>query len=499
MRKGVLLFILMFLIFSFSYGETDLKSGDKAMIFNSSYDKTEQPYRLYIPTTYDKSRQYPLLVVLHGKWVNQNAWFDYTPVKEHAEKRGYIVAAPFGRGDYFYRGAAEQDVLDIISEIKKAYNIDNKRVYLIGHSMGGWGTWWIGLRNQDLFATICPMAGMTPADLLPNAELLDPFIIHDADDPIVNVKNSRKPVSIFGKLGVSFRYKEEHGYGHASKMIGDNFENLFDWFDAHQINDKPDRIKIVTRTPAKGKAYWVSIIETRNFPKYASIEARIDKGENKQTIKIATDNVKRLALWLDTCPIDKTVEFVIEVDDVLVKDINKKDDLIILCKESVDISWRPAKKEYEKNLNYANPVISMIPKNSDIASSATLLTSAASGLLCKEIGADLCLFNHDVFMSPAGDLTVDAILDLYVYPEEKICMFEYKGEIIPKFLTIQPQFFPTGKFDEDGLKSGKIESYKVISSIEMAEKIGISYNPLPDTVGEYLLKAVKNNNGKFGE
>ncbi len=70
-------------------------------------------------------------------------------------------------------------------------------------------------------------------DLLPNALHIAPFIVHDAGDEIVPVGNSREAAAELKRLGIAHEYREETGYGHGSKMIGDNFDRLFAWFAAH--------------------------------------------------------------------------------------------------------------------------------------------------------------------------------------------------------------------------------------------------------------------------
>jgi pimeloyl-ACP methyl ester carboxylesterase len=58
-------------------------------------------------------------------------------------------------------GPGEQDILDALWHATSLHLIDPDRLYLAGFSMGGYGTWHIGLRNPDLFAAIAPGAGWT--------------------------------------------------------------------------------------------------------------------------------------------------------------------------------------------------------------------------------------------------------------------------------------------------------------------------------------------------
>ena len=282
-----------------SMAAAEIPPGDHALTIISSVDGSKQPYRLFVPTASRKNEPLPFVVVLHGKGVDHNAWFDLTPVKEVAERYGYIVAAPNGRGEWYYRGDGEQDVLDIIAEVKKTCRVDEDRVYLAGHSVGSMGTWRIGLRQPDLFAAICPMAGMVSVELLPNARHLAPFVIHDAGDDVVPVKNSRRPAQRLAELGISFQYREETGYAHSSKMIGDNLPRILDWFNSHHRVNRPGRVTFVRPGAEPGRAYWLCILESAGAAEPAVVDATM---EGPHRLVVTCEHVRRLAVKLDELP-----------------------------------------------------------------------------------------------------------------------------------------------------------------------------------------------------
>ena len=77
-----------------------------------------------------------------------------------AQGHGFIVVAPKGRAPAsMYRGSAEQDVIDVMAEVQRDYKVDKSRIYLMGHSMGGYGTWSIAIAHPDLFAALGPISG----------------------------------------------------------------------------------------------------------------------------------------------------------------------------------------------------------------------------------------------------------------------------------------------------------------------------------------------------
>ena len=455
--------------------------GDHALTFTAGYDGSLEPYRLFIPEQARDKIPLPLLVVLHGKGADQNTWFDYTPVRKFAAEKGYVVAAPQARGDYFYRGAAEQDVLDMIRIVQDMLPIDPDRIYLMGHSMGGWGCFWIGLRNPDVFAALCPMSGFAPSELLSNARHLSLFMIHDSDDPVVPVQNFRDAAVKLASLGISFRYKEEQGYGHDSKMIGNNFPELFDWMEAKRRISNPRRITITTRTPYKGKARWISILETLHYPKLAYMDAEFQSPDH---LKISTNNIRRLGINLTDLPFDLSGDLKIAINQMDFM-ISSPKGWILFDLDPVRNEWQFTLSDSWPQLRLRNQSLAHISADDPMVTSPTLMTSAAAFLLCEETGGDLCLFLPDAFRFPGGDVTEDRVLDLYVYPEERLARFTYQGEPLPMIISMQPQFFPTGKYDPKSRKA-----YQVIAPLNIAEKFDLPLEIMPDVTGEYLLRAL---------
>jgi acetyl esterase/lipase len=136
--------------------------GDVLLAYRSDLDGMLMPYRVYVPSAYERTRKFPLVILLHGANSDENTLMNSGVVQRAAERSGYIVAAVNGRGPFGgYRkdNGAEKDVFDVLALMQKYYNIDENRIFLSGHSMGGMGTWRIGLEFRDRFAAIAPSAG----------------------------------------------------------------------------------------------------------------------------------------------------------------------------------------------------------------------------------------------------------------------------------------------------------------------------------------------------
>lgn len=139
------------------------RRGDFRKAYRSPLDQMLQPYRIFVPSSYDATKPFPLIIALHGMGGDENSYFDgygQGAFKREAEQRGYLVACPKGRQPAsMYLGPAEQDVMDVIAEIKRDYRVNPDRIYLTGHSMGGFGTWSIAANHPTVFAALAPVAG----------------------------------------------------------------------------------------------------------------------------------------------------------------------------------------------------------------------------------------------------------------------------------------------------------------------------------------------------
>jgi predicted esterase len=212
--------------------------GDFKKAYLSKVDSTLQPYRVYVPSTYDGSKAYPLVIALHGMGGDENSYFEVYnkgAFKTEAENHGYIVACPKGRKPTsMYVGDAERDVMDVIEEMKRAYRIDASRIYLTGHSMGGFGTWSVAMNHPEVFAALAPVAGgvTNPANMSKIAHIPQ-LVIHGDKDPTVSIDRSRVMVAMGKKLGVELKFLEIPGGDHSS-VVAPTFKDVFDWFDSHK-------------------------------------------------------------------------------------------------------------------------------------------------------------------------------------------------------------------------------------------------------------------------
>jgi len=150
--------------------------------FISDADHSLQMYMLQFPYGYDAGTSYPLTVYLHGAGsdypmdglrtyfdnTGQDTLFTYDPIDPAqipAPQRGFVIA-PWARGNSFYRGMAELDVLQAIRETQDRFAIDKNRLYLAGFSMGSYGAWRLASMTPGMWAGVNLASGFWAAELL---------------------------------------------------------------------------------------------------------------------------------------------------------------------------------------------------------------------------------------------------------------------------------------------------------------------------------------------
>jgi len=320
------------------------RTGTMVKAYRSEIDGTLQPYGLYLPRGYDPSRAYPLLVSLHGAFsnhlLNMRRVFglgnrpgesDYEAIRNETAfpDVDFIVVTPYGRGETNgYTGIGENDVLRVMEDVQKAYSVDPDRVHLTGLSMGGGGTWHLGLRYPDRFASltpVCAVAGrlirepsaedkalfdLTSAyAVAENAANLQVFMFHGDQDPDVPVEQSRnmaKAFEGFGWLGKTARYFELPGVHHFSWDIAYRDASLFARVRDVRRTPVPMRVVYTTHSPRFNKAYWLRIDRIDKGLELARIEAERADGR----ISVKTRNLSAFSVLLDTgvVPPGKAIE-----------------------------------------------------------------------------------------------------------------------------------------------------------------------------------------------
>ena len=221
-----------------------LLTGNREEGYYCDNDASFQPFVRYLPAAARRGKPLPMLVFLHGYCADYNVvnWQGCIPLNliAFAEREGYCIAAPFGRGNTDFQGIGEQDVLNVMAEMKRRYQVDENRIILAGYSMGATGGWTLGAHYPDQFAGLFLVSGRgdyyfwhkTPRESLPvykrrlidaefagsltgNLRSIPIFCAHGARDDLVPVEEARTIVKAVRAVNPGLIYVEppdaDHG------------------------------------------------------------------------------------------------------------------------------------------------------------------------------------------------------------------------------------------------------------------------------------------------
>lgn len=228
--------------------EFDPQLMQKRCLFTSQTSKAVSlGYLLYLPKDYlaqETSRKWPLLLFLHGageRGTNLSKVSAHGPPKL-AKNKGelpFIVVSPQCPSG---RRWENDELLALLDDVTARHRVDTRRVYLTGLSMGGYGTWSLGMSHPERFAAIAPICGGGDLilGLLPDTKKqaalksLPIWAFHGAKDPVVPLAESErmiKAAKIAGCKEVQLTVYPEAGHDSWTEAYND--PKLFEWFLAH--------------------------------------------------------------------------------------------------------------------------------------------------------------------------------------------------------------------------------------------------------------------------
>jgi poly(3-hydroxybutyrate) depolymerase len=242
-------------------------SSDRGVVLSRSYHfeeaKRDLSYALYVPPKYDGTKPAPLVVLLHGLGSNPKQVISYQGIVPEAEQRGYLVVAPYGFNEFGGYGnwgqgrvklpgqrlgasedlpenlgeLSEKDVLNVLALVRKEYRIDPRRIYLMGHSMGGGGTLYLGMKHPELWAALAPLAPAIYSEpsALARIRKMPIIVVQGELDRLVQAENTRRWVETMKELKMDYRYIEIKGGDHIMSICANPkmIAAVFDFFDEH--------------------------------------------------------------------------------------------------------------------------------------------------------------------------------------------------------------------------------------------------------------------------
>lgn len=305
---------------------------DSVRAYRSRVDGSVQPYAVTLPAEYGKDprRRWRLDVVLHGRDATlTEVKFLHQHDGTHAAPRDqdFVRLDIFGRGNNAYRWAGETDVFEALDSflavermLGRGAMLDPSRIVLRGFSMGGAGTWHLGLHHPSRWCVIGPGAGFAttrgyvknlPDPLPPYQEKC--LRIYDAADyaenafdvPVVAYAGEKDPQLQAARtieerlkpLGIKMQLLVAPGLAHQFPPEWQKkAEAAYAAFAAQGKGreEYPAKIRFVTYTLKYPSCGWVEILGLlRHYDK-----ARVEAEKTDGGFTVTTENVRALRLVL---------------------------------------------------------------------------------------------------------------------------------------------------------------------------------------------------------
>ena len=290
----------------------------RRITFQCAVDGSIQYYSLVPPSALSVRNATPsgggspaLLLSLHGAGVEAAG-----QAGSYAAKYGLAIAAPTNRRPFGFdwEDWGRLDAIEVLQIAANQLQIDPRRVYLSGHSMGGHGTWNIGVTYPDKFAAIGPSAGWlsfwtygmgqrrepknaldellqrctagsdTPS-LIRNLLHTGVYILHGDKDDNVPVEQARTARDLLKEFHHDFELFEQPGAGHwwdAGHDAGADcldWQPMFDFFARHRLPtaDEVSHVDFTTVNPGvSADCFWATIQQQQKSLKPSTIHLRRD-------------------------------------------------------------------------------------------------------------------------------------------------------------------------------------------------------------------------------
>jgi len=257
---------------------------DKILATYTSETGLKMQYTLLTPKNYDETKEYPVLLFLHGadakgicneRPIQKLEPFYDTDAKTMSEAIVLIPQCPenkvtdsngvtkidfrptIGRYSSFWwhftddgKGALNVAMELLENEVLNKYNCDENRFYVMGLSMGGQGTWKVTEKYSDKVAAAVPICGANrelgnisvESDQFEDATLMKDipiWIYHDKEDNLVNISISQiryENLIAAGNNNVKFTISE--GYGHNAWEVAQADAKMIKWLFEQNLKNR---------------------------------------------------------------------------------------------------------------------------------------------------------------------------------------------------------------------------------------------------------------------
>lgn len=201
-------------------------------------------YYVYCPKVRSEEKL-PMIVFLHGAGERGNGTTDLEKLKTHAlpkyisEGKEFpaIILAPQCPEGVVWNNLVFA-LKKLIDNVAESYNVDRDRISITGISMGGYGTWEMGMAFPNFFSAIAPICGgglSWRCDVIKDVPI---WAFHGDRDDVVPLRNSMEMVDRVNQFGGNARLTIFHNVDHNSWEEAYTSSNVIEWLISKKRKDK---------------------------------------------------------------------------------------------------------------------------------------------------------------------------------------------------------------------------------------------------------------------
>ena len=216
--------------------------------FETKYNAVPDGYNfwIYTPDEYKENKHpLPLIIFLHGaslcgKDLNKVRRYGVLDAIDKGKIIPMFVVAPQNPGGSW----SPRKLNNILEWMKSHYSIDASRVYVLGMSLGGYGTMdFVGAYPEKIAAAMALCGGCSLRDVSPLGKV-PLWIMHGTADRAVSVKQSQIVVEKLQEGGNDklLRYNWLQGGSHGILARLFYLQKTYDWLFSHSLQDNPRTI-----------------------------------------------------------------------------------------------------------------------------------------------------------------------------------------------------------------------------------------------------------------
>lgn len=236
MRRGIIALVCMIAVIAATAHRTTSYRGAVVKGYN---------FWLYEPDSAKQSAPKPVVIFLHGaslcgKDMNRvRRYGTLDAVERGREVDAYIIAPQNPGGSW-----QPEKIMNILEWVEQNHNIDTTRVYVMGMSLGGYGTIDMVATYPDKIAAAMAFCGGATVKDLSGLNKVPLWIVHGTADRAVSVGQSDQVVSAMQALEPEtprLIYDRVPGMNHSQPARFFYMQECYDWLFSHSLND-PDRM-----------------------------------------------------------------------------------------------------------------------------------------------------------------------------------------------------------------------------------------------------------------